>query len=146
MAVEKGLFQAPKGVEEEETGQLEVEIVNPDMVTLDDGSMEITIVPDAEGVGTGAFDENLAENMEDDQLASVADELLGNIDSDLESRKEWADTFVRGLDVLGFKYEERTEPWEGACGVYSNVLAEACLLYTSPSPRDGLLSRMPSSA
>jgi len=129
MAVEKGLFQAPKGVEEEETGQLEVEIVNPDMVTLDDGSMEITIVPDAEGVGTGGFDENIAENMNDDQLASVADELLGNIDSDLESRKEWADTFVRGLDVLGFKYEERTEPWEGACGVYSNVLAEAAIRF-----------------
>lgn len=129
MAVEKGLFQAPKGVEEEETGQLEVEIVNPDMVTLDDGSMEITIVPDAESVGTGAFDENLAENMEDDQLSAVADELLGNIDSDLESRKEWADTFVRGLDVLGFKYEERTEPWEGACGVYSNVLAEAAIRF-----------------
>jgi hypothetical protein len=129
MAVEKGLFQAPKGVEEEETGQLEVEIVNPDMVTLDDGSMEITIVPDAEGIGTGDFDENLAENMEDDQLSAVADELLGNIDSDLESRKEWADTFVRGLDVLGFKYEERTEPWEGACGVYSNVLAEAAIRF-----------------
>ena len=129
MAVEKGLFQAPKGVDEENTEQLEIEVVNPDMVTLDDGSMEITIVPDAEGVGTGAFDENLAENMEDDQLASVADELLGNIDSDLESRKEWADTFVRGLDVLGFKYEERTEPWEGACGVYSNVLAEAAIRF-----------------
>tara|TARA_E500000318_G_scaffold3494_3_gene3923 strand:- start:283 stop:2610 length:2328 start_codon:yes stop_codon:yes gene_type:complete len=129
MAVEKGLFQAPKGVDEEETEQLEIEVVNPDMVTLDDGSMEITIVPDAEGVGTGAFDENLAENMEDDQLSAVADELLGNIDSDLESRKEWADTFVRGLDVLGFKYEERTEPWEGACGVYSNVLAEAAIRF-----------------
>ncbi len=129
MAVEKGLFQAPKGVEEEETEQLEIEIVNPDMVTLDDGSMEVTIVPDAEGVSTGAFDENIAENMEEDQLAAVADELLGNIDSDLESRKEWADTFVRGLDVLGFKYEERSEPWEGACGVYSNVLAEAAIRF-----------------
>jgi len=129
MAVEKGLFQAPKGVEEEETEQLEIEIVNPDMVTLDDGSMEVTIMPGAEGVGTGAFDENIAENMDDDQLAAVADELLGNIDSDLESRKEWADTFVRGLDVLGFKYEERSEPWEGACGVYSNVLAEAAIRF-----------------
>ena len=67
--------------------------------------------------------------MDDDQLAAVADELLGNIDSDLESRKEWADTFVRGLDVLGFKYEERSEPWEGACGVYSNVLAEAAIRF-----------------
>ena len=129
MAVEKGLFQAPKGVEEEETGQLEVEIVNPDMVTLDDGSMEVTIMPGVEEVGTGSFDENIAENMDDDKLAAVADELLGNIDSDLESRKEWADTFVRGLDVLGFKYEERSEPWEGACGVYSNVLAEAAIRF-----------------
>ena len=129
MAVEKGLFQAPKGVEEEETEQLEIEIVNPDMVTLDDGSMEVTIMPGVEGAGTGAFDENLAENMKDDELSAVADELLGNIDSDLESRKEWADTFVRGLDVLGFKYEERTEPWEGACGVYSNVLAEAAIRF-----------------
>ena len=129
MAVEKGLFQAPKGVDEEETEQLEIEIVNPEMVTLDDGSMEITIVPDAEGVSTGAFDENIAENMDEDQLSAVADELLGNIDSDLESRKEWADTFVKGLDVLGFKYEERTEPWEGSCGVYSSVLAEAAIRF-----------------
>tara|TARA_X000001388_G_C2229171_1_gene122411 strand:+ start:57 stop:2384 length:2328 start_codon:yes stop_codon:yes gene_type:complete len=129
MAVEKGLFQAPKGVDEEDAEQLEIEIVNPDMVTLDDGSVEITIVPDAEGVGTGAFDENLAENMKDDELSIVADELLGNIDSDLDSRKEWADTFVKGLDVLGFKYEERTEPWEGACGVYSSVLAEAAIRF-----------------
>jgi len=129
MAVEKGLFQAPTGIEEEETEQLEIEVVNPDMVTLDDGSMEITIVPDAEGVGTGAFDENLAESMDDDQLGTIADELLGHIDSDLDSRKEWADTFVNGLDVLGFRYEERTEPWEGACGVYSSVLAEAAIRF-----------------
>jgi len=129
MAVEKGLFQAPKGVEEEATEQLEIEIVNPEMVTLDDGSMEVTIVPDDNVVGMGAFDDNIAENMDDDQLAAVADELLGNIDSDLESRKEWADTFVKGLDVLGFKYEERTEPWEGSCGVYSSVLAEAAIRF-----------------
>ncbi len=129
MAVEKGLFQAPKGVDEEDTEQLEIEIVNPDMVTLDDGSMEVTIMPGAEDIGTGAFDENLAENMKDDELSIVADELLGNIDSDLDSRKEWADTFVKGLDVLGFKYEERTEPWEGACGVYSSVLAEAAIRF-----------------
>ena len=129
MAVEKGLFQAPKGVEEETTEQLEIEVVNPDMVTLDDGSMEITIVPDDNVVGMGAFDENLAENMDENILGVMADELLGNIDSDLESRKEWADTFVKGLDVLGFKYEARTEPWEGACGVYSSVLAEAAIRF-----------------
>ena len=75
MAVEKGLFQAPKGVEEETTEQLEIEVVNPDMVTLDDGSMEITIVPDDNVVGMGAFDENLAENMDENILGVMADEL-----------------------------------------------------------------------
>ena len=129
MAIEKGLFQAPKGVEEEETEQLEIEVVNPDMVTLDDGSMEITIVPDGGKEGSGEFDENLAESMEEDELSLLSTDLMGLIDSDVDSRKDWADTFVKGLDVLGFKYEERTEPWEGACGVYSTVLAEAAIRF-----------------
>ena len=129
MAIEKGLFQAPKGVEEEETEQLEIEVVNPDMVTLDDGSMEITIVPDGGKESSGEFDENLAESMEEDELSLLSTDISGLIDSDVESRKDWADTFVKGLDVLGFKYEERTEPWEGACGVYSNVLAEAAIRF-----------------
>tara|TARA_R100001594_G_scaffold150321_1_gene211012 strand:- start:318 stop:2744 length:2427 start_codon:yes stop_codon:yes gene_type:complete len=129
MAIEKGLFQAPKGVEEEKTEQLEIEVVNPDMVTLDDGSMEITIVPDGGKESSGEFDENLAESMEDDDLSLLSTDLMGLIDSDVDSRKDWADTFVKGLDVLGFKYEERTEPWEGACGVYSNVLAEAAIRF-----------------
>jgi len=51
------------------------------------------------------------------------------VQADIDSRKDWADTFVRGLEVLGFKYEERTEPWEGACGVYSTVLAEAVIRF-----------------
>jgi hypothetical protein len=59
----------------------------------------------------------------------LAEDLLGLIDADIESRKDWADTFVKGLDVLGFRYEERTEPWEGACGVYSTVLAEAAIRF-----------------
>ena len=129
MAIEKGLFQAPKGVEEEETEQLEIEVVNPDMVTLDDGSMEVTIIPDGGKESSGEFDENLAESMEDDELSLLSTDLMGLIDSDVDSRKDWADTFVKGLDVLGFKYEERTEPWEGSCGVYSTVLAEAAIRF-----------------
>jgi len=129
MAIEKGMYQAPQGINGEDVSALEVEIVNPDMVTLDDGSMEVTIIPEPEGVMTGAFDENIAEVLEEDQLTSISNELLGLIDSDVDSRKDWADTFVKGLDVLGFKHEERTEPWEGACGVYSNVLAEAAIRF-----------------
>ena len=134
MAIEKGLYQAPAGMDEEmpegdmPQADLEIEIVDPEMVTLDDGSVEITIIPGQES-GDMPFDGNLAEAMEEGDLASLAEELIGLIDSDLDSRKEWADTFVDGLDVLGLKYEERTEPWEGACGVYSTVLAEAAIRF-----------------
>ena len=129
MAIEKGMYQAPQGINGEDVSALEVEIVNPDMVTLDDGSMEVTIIPEPEGAMMGEFNENIAEVLEEGQLGGIANDLLGLIDSDVESRKDWADTFVKGLDVLGFKHEERTEPWEGACGVYSNVLAEAAIRF-----------------
>jgi len=132
MAIEKGLYQAPTSMEEDaetETSELEIEIVNPESVTLNDGSMEVTLMPDAEGAMEGEFDENLAEVLEESALHELADDIGSMVESDMDSRKEWADTFVKGLDVLGFKYEERTEPWEGACGVYSTVLAEAAIRF-----------------
>ena len=131
MAIEKSLYQAPVGMEEAEmdTSELEIEIVNPESVTLDDGSMEITIIPDADMGEDIPFDGNIAEGMEEGELNTLANDLIGLIDSDVDSRKDWADTFVKGLDVLGFKYEERTEPWDGACGVYSTVLAEAAIRF-----------------
>ena len=130
MAIEKGLYSAPKGIDEEVDGEeLEIEIVNPESVTLDDGSMEITLVPGAEDAMSGEFDDNLADMLEDSDLTSLAKDICDMVESDIDSRKEWADTFVKGLDVLGFKYEERTEPWEGACGVYSTVLAEAAIRF-----------------
>jgi hypothetical protein len=124
MAIEKGLYAAPEGIDEdveEDVGKFEIEIVNPDMVVLDDGSVEITLVP-GEGIGPTSFDANLAESLDDKILDSISDDLVGYVDTDIDSRKDWADTFVKGLDVLGFKYEERTDPWEGACGVFSTAL------------------------
>ena len=111
--------------------ELELGIVNPDMVTLDDGSVEITLVPEQglEETMGAPFDANLAEYLDDRQLTEISSELIGHVETDTSSRKEWADSFVRGLDVLGFKYEERVEPWEDACGVYSNVLAEAAIRF-----------------
>ena len=111
--------------------QLELDIVNPDMVTMDDGSVEITLVPEEglEETMGAPFDANLAEYLDDRQLTEISSELIGHIEADTSSRKEWADSFVKGLDVLGFKYEERVEPWEDACGVYSNVLAEAAIRF-----------------
>ena len=136
MAIEKGVYAAPKGVEEVSEGiegemvdqELEIEIVNPDMVTLSDGSVEITLMPGNDVIG-GSFDSNLAEELEEDYLASLATDLIEMVDSDVDSRKDWADTYVKGLDIVGFKYEERTTPWEGACGVNSTVLSEAAIRF-----------------
>jgi len=132
MAIEKGLYQAPNGLDMDDTAEgaaLEIDIVNPDMVTLDDGSMEVTIIPDADVSDTIPFDGNIADILENNQLTALSGDLLSMVESDMDSRKEWADIFVKGLDVLGFKYEERTDPWEGACGVYSTVLAEAAIRF-----------------
>ena len=132
MAIEKGMYSAPEGMDEiaEADGpSLEIEIIEPEAVILDDGSMEITLIPDAEMTDMMSFDINLAEVLDESHLQEISGELTGLIESDIDGRKEWADTFVKGLDVLGFKYEERTDPWEGACGVYSTVLAEAAIRF-----------------
>jgi len=130
MAIEKGLSPAPIGIEEEsqKAEALEIEIVNPDMVTLDDGSVEVTIIPGGD-TKKGGFNANIAEEMDEEELSVLSNDIIELVDADLNSRKDWADTYVKGLDVLGFKYEERTEPWEGACGVYSTVLAEAAIRF-----------------
>ena len=115
MAIEKGLYSAPMGIDEEmmdaPESELEIEIVIPEKDIDDD------------------FNANLAEEMDEGELESLASDLLGLVDADVNSRKDWADTYVKGLDVLGFKYEERTEPWQDACGVYSTVLAEAAIRF-----------------
>lgn len=132
MAIEKGMYSAPEGMDEiaeADGSSLEIEIIEPEAVILDDGSMEITLIPDAEMTDMMSFDINLAEVLDESHLQEISGELCGLIESDIDGRKEWADTFVKGLDVLGFKYEERTDPWEGACGVYSTVLAEAAIRF-----------------
>ena len=136
-SMDKGLYSAPMGVEEEVglmgaggDQPLEIEIVNPDQVTLDDGSVEITLEPDS-GMGEGDFDANLAEEMDEGTLSSIAEDLDDMLTADINSRKDWADTFVKGLEVLGLKYEQRTEPWDGACGVFSPLLAEAAIRFQS---------------
>tara|TARA_Y100001937_G_scaffold93742_1_gene127019 strand:+ start:2206 stop:4665 length:2460 start_codon:yes stop_codon:yes gene_type:complete len=133
MAIEKGIFSAPLGMDEEmEEGQevdLDIEIVDPESVTLSDGGMEVTLVPDAGLSDMADFNANLADFMEDGDLRTLSDDLVGLIEADMDSRKDWVDAYVQGLDVLGFKYEERTQPWDGACGVFSTILAEAAIRF-----------------
>jgi hypothetical protein len=131
--IDKGLYAAPAGIlamseDEAQAPALEIDIVDPKVVTLSDGSVEITLVPE-EAESEASFDSNLAEYMDEGELASLASELMGLVDADITSRKDWADTYVKGLEVLGFRYEERTDPWEDACGVYSTVLAEAVIRF-----------------
>lgn len=127
--IDKGLYAAPTGLSEAEGDGLEIEIVNPESVTLSDGSMEITLTPEGGDLQEIPFDANLAEYLDEGELASLASELIEAVDADIAARKDWADTYVKGLDVLGFKYEERTEPWDDACGVYSTLLAEAAIRF-----------------
>jgi len=133
MAIERSVYQAPEGLEDEmmEGSEMDITIVDPEMVTLDDGSVEITLMPEfgLEDTMSAPFDANLAEYLGDRELSLLSNDLLGYVSADTNSRKEWADTFVKGLEVLGFKYEERTEPWDDACGVYSTVLSEAAIRF-----------------
>ena len=131
MSIEKALYAAPEGEDDDlvEGSELEIEIVNPEMVTLDDGSVEITIIPGGDETDLLGFDDNLAEALDEGMLTELATDLIGMVEADEESRKEWADTYVKGLEILGFKQEERSTPWEGACGVNSTVLAEAAIRF-----------------
>ena len=129
MSIDKSLYQAPEGMDALEgiEPDLEIEIVDPEMVTLRDGSVEITIIPEDEGPED--FGANLAEFMDERELTQLAGELIGLVDADINSRKDWVEAYVKGLEVLGMKYDERTEPWTGACGVYSTVLTEAAIRF-----------------
>ena len=129
MAIEKGLSQAPQGLQElaEDQNALAIEIENPDSVTLDDGSMEITITPGKEV--DDEFNANLAEDMDEGQLTELSGDLIGEFDADINSRKDWLTTYVDGIELLGLKVEDRTEPWPGACNVYHPLMTEALVKF-----------------
>lgn len=119
------LYQAPMGLVNEDP--LEIEIENPDSVTVHAGDMEIEILSHAKG----DFDENLADAMDEGELQKLGSELIDLVEADIQSRKDWVDMYVKGLEVLGMNYEERTEPWNGACGVFSTILTEAAIRFQS---------------
>jgi hypothetical protein len=108
---------------------IEIEIEDPESVKIGIDGVEIELEPETET--TEEFDANLAEYMDEADLEDLASELIDLVESDINSRKDWTDMFVKGLEVLGMKYEERTEPWSGACGVYSPLLTEAAIRFQS---------------
>jgi hypothetical protein len=108
---------------------IEIEVENPESMTIGIGGIEIQLEPESET--SEDFDANLAEYMDEGALENLASELIGLVDADISSRKDWSDMYVKGLEVLGMKYEERAEPWLGACGVYSPLLTEAAIRFQS---------------
>ena len=108
---------------------IEIEVENPESMTIGIDGLEIDLSP--QKPTSDDFDANLAEFMEEGDLQSLASDLVALVDADINSRKEWSETFVKGLEVLGLRYEERTEPWNGACGVFSTVLTEAAIRFQS---------------
>ncbi len=108
-----------------------IEIEDPESVKIGAGGLEVEIEPGEEPGDDVPFDANLADFMSEGELQKVAGEIVELVEADISSRKEWVETYVKGLEVLGMRYEERTEPWEGACGVFSTLLTEAAVRFQS---------------
>ena len=116
MSIEKSLYQAPVGLDSLTEDPIEIEII--------DAELDIEEVKEEED-----FDENLAEVLPEGVLTELAGDLMGDFEEDISSRKDWIQTYVDGLELLGMKIEERAEPWEGACGVYHPLLSEALVKF-----------------
>ena len=127
--IDKGLYAAPAGLEEmaEDEEAIEIEIVDPEKVTIGIGGTELVIDPDR--MEDDEFNKNLAEDLNEQYLAELSSDLIEDFSNDVNSRKDWLETYVDGLELLGLKIEERSEPWEGACAVYHPLLSEALVKF-----------------
>ena len=126
-SMDKGLYAAPMGMEQEMDAPIEIEIENPDSVDIGIGGLQIHIEPET----ADEFDANLAELMDDSDLKGLSSELIDDFDKDTRDRRDWIQTYVEGLKLLGLRYEERTEPWQGACGVFHPMLTESVVRFQS---------------
>jgi len=127
--MDKGLYQAPMGIDMMEENPIEIEIEDPESVSIAMGDIEIDLKPKKETADT--FDANLAEYMDDGDLSGLANDLIADFDKDIMDRRDWIKTYVDGLKLLGLNYEERTEPWQGACGVFHPMLTESVVRFQS---------------
>ena len=129
MSIDKALYRAPMGIDEsaENEQAIEIEIEDPESVTIGIDGLEIEIEPHEDS--DEDFGANLAEYIDESELQNLASDLIGDFEGDIASRKDWIQTYVDGLELLGLKIEERSEPWEGACGVYHPILSEAVVKF-----------------
>ena len=133
MAIDKALNRAPLGLGGEmmvqEGPEIEIEIEDPEAVRI--GVDGMPLVEFEKGEEAEDFNANLADEMDEGQLTELAGDLLGDVQSDSDSRKDWMQTYVEGLELLGMKIEDRTEPWPGACGIIHPLLSEALVKFQS---------------
>jgi len=129
--IDKALYQTPAGLDDLAEAQepIEIEIVDPEEVNIDIGEMEISIRPGEPSIDD--FYANLAEFLDGGEVASLVSDLAADIDNDKNSRKEWEKAYVTGLKLLGLQIEERTEPWDGASGVFHPMITEAVVRFQS---------------
>jgi hypothetical protein len=135
--LDKALYAAPQGIasiNNEAEPDIEIEIEDPEAVRIGLGDLEIEIKREEDE----EFSKNLAEDMDESVMQTLASELLGDIEMDIASRKDWIQTYVDGLELLGLKIEERSEPWEGACGVYHPLLSEALVKFQAETVMETL--------
>ena len=140
-SIDKSLYAAPLGIDEDEEGMppLEIEIEDPEAVRIGMGDIEIDLIPRDDEIGGEDFDANLADYVEDSVLDSLGKELVDDFTKDIGDRKDWIQTYVDGLKLLGLKYEDRTEPWQGACGVFHPMLTESVVRFQS----EGIMETFP---
>ena len=130
MSIDKALYAAPQGIAQGlDEPDLEIEIEDPEAVHIKADGLQVDLEP--REMGDEDFEANLAEFMPDSILAMLANDLTNAYEEDVSSRKDWIQTYVDGLDLLGMKLDERTEPWSGACGVTHPLLSEALVKFQS---------------
>lgn len=123
---DKALYQSPLDMPEDDAEGIEIEIVDPEAVHIEGPGFELDIEKDGEEED---FNANLVDELPGDVLQTLASDLQEDITNDLSARKDWEDTYKEGLTLLGLKYEERTEPWNGACGVFHPMITEAVVRF-----------------
>jgi hypothetical protein len=135
MSIDKGLYELPQGLEaiNEAEPAIEIEIEDPEAVNIAIDGLEIELREEEDD-----FSRNLAEDLDENTLSTLANDLIGDVDADISSRKDWVQTYVDGLELLGMKIEERTDPWEGACGVYHPLLSEALVKFQAETVMETL--------
>ena len=142
-SMDKALYTSPMGLgaladmEDEANPALEIEVEDPESMTIGMGDIEIELTPDEES--DEDFDANLADYVSDAELATLGTDLIEDFDKDINDRKDWIKTYVDGIKLLGLKYEERTEPWNGACGVFHPMLTESVVRFQS----EGIMETFP---